>query len=294
VADLTGMTAESRAWVPGPLTATMNLYAAALVAHLGAALVGSVTEASHAFLTPAVLLRLLAEPGRAPGLQVIVAGDRLPVDIAARAEARGWTVHNYYGAAQLSFVAWGRDETSLRPFPHTRVQARHGELWVSSPWLCERELGPDGAPPTLRTMREAKTGEIWATVGDRGSIAKNGCVLVGGRDGVIVTGGATVLAGDVEAVLRPAARGGVYLIGQPHDRLGAVVVAVCTDRADLETLSRFARLSLHGAARPRRWLHCPELPLTAAGKVDRATLATWVNEAVQTGSHARVPRLLLG
>jgi long-chain acyl-CoA synthetase len=294
VADLAAVGPDSRAWVPGPLTATMNLYAAALVAHLGAARVRSVAEATHAFLTPAALIGLLAEPGRAPGLHLIMAGDRLPVALADRAEARSWTVHHYYGAAQLSFVAWGRDETSLRPFPRTRVQARHGELWVSSPWLCERELGPGGAPPTLRTWRDPDAGEIWATVGDRGRIAENGCVLVAGRDGVIVTGGATVLVGDVEAVLRPPARGDVYVIGQPHDRLGAVVVAVCTDRADLDALPRFARLSLQGAARPRRWLHCPELPLTAAGKVDRATLATWVNEAGQTGSHARVPRLLPG
>jgi acyl-CoA synthetase (AMP-forming)/AMP-acid ligase II len=160
--------------------------------------------------------------------------------------------------------------------------------------LCERELSPEGTPLTLRTWCDPDIGDIWATVGDRGSIGGDGRVLVAGRDGAIATGGATVLVGDIEAVLRPAARGEVYVIGQPHDRLGAVVVAVCTDRADLDALPRFARLSLEGAARPRRWLHCPQPPLTAVGKVDRAALATWVNEAVQTGSHARVPRLLPG
>jgi long-chain acyl-CoA synthetase len=87
-----------------------------------------------------------------------------------------------------------------------------------------------------------------------------------------------VIAGDVEAALRPAARGEIFLVPQPHPRLGALVVAVCTDDDDLSALPRYARAALSGAHRPRRWLHRPDPPLTAAGKVDRAALATWVAE----------------
>ena len=278
VAGLAGLTPASRAWVPGPLAATMNLYAATLVRTLGAELVQSPTEATHAFLTPSGLLGLMAEPVTVAGLHVVVAGDRLRPDLADRAEVRGWQVSHYYGAAQLSFVAWGRDEASLRPFPQVRLRSRDGELWVTSPWLCEQEIAPSGVPATLRTWQDPATADTWASVGDRGRVLPDGRVLVGGRDGVIVTGGATVVASDVEAALRPVARGEVYLVPQPHARLGALVVAVCTDHDDLSALPRFARATLSGAYRPRRWLHRPDPPLTAAGKIDRAALATWVAE----------------
>jgi long-chain acyl-CoA synthetase len=278
VAGLTGLTRASRAWVPGPLAATMNLYAATLVSHLGAELVASPTEATHAFLTPSGLIGLLAEPVNLRGLQVVVAGDRLRSQLADQAEARGWLVSHYYGAAQLSFVAWGRDEASLRPFPEVRVRIRDRELWVASPWLCEQEMTPSGVPATLRTWRDPTTNQVWASVSDRGQLTDDGRVLVGGRDAVIVTGGATVVASDIEAALRPAARGEVFLVTQPHARLGALVVAVCTDHDDLSALARYARATLSGAYRPRRWLHHPRPPLTAAGKIDRAALATWVAE----------------
>ncbi|HZA33201.1 MAG TPA: o-succinylbenzoate--CoA ligase [Propionibacteriaceae bacterium] len=285
VAQLIGLEGGSRVWVPGPLSATMNLYAAALATYLGASLVDSVSRASHAFLTPTGLIQLLAEP--APqDLRVIIAGDRLGIGLADRAAARGWRINHYYGAAQLSFVAWGRDEASLRPFPEVAVEARtDGRLWVSSPWLCEQVIAPEEAPSAFQVEIEAGTGRRWATVGDRGRLAVDGRVVVLGRDDVILTGGATVLVGDVEAVLRPAARGEVCLVPQPHDRLGSVVVAVCTDIEDLGRLAGHARTSLAGPFRPRRWLHRPELPLTAAGKVDRTALTRWVAQPRGDSGH---------
>jgi acyl-CoA synthetase (AMP-forming)/AMP-acid ligase II len=256
----------------------MNLFAATLVSHLDAELVSAPAEATHAFITPSGLLDLLAEPDTDVGLHVVVAGDRLRPGLASRAEARGWRVSHYYGAAQLSFVAWGRDEVSLRPFPKVRLQSRNGELWVASPWLCEQEVTPSDVPATLRTWRDPATDEVWAGVGDRGRVTPDGRVVVAGRDGVIVTGGATVVVSDVEAALRPVAHGEVFLVSQPHVRLGALVIAVCTDRADLSALPRFARATLSGAYRPRRWLYRPDPPVTVSGKLDRAALATWVSE----------------
>jgi long-chain acyl-CoA synthetase len=279
VAELIALTEASRAWVPGPIGATMNLYAAALATYSGASLTGSPRRASHAFLTPAALLQLVSEP--APeDLQVVIAGDRLGTGLAELAEGRGWRVSHYYGAAQLSFVAWGRDETSLYPFPEVAVEARgDGRLWVSSPWLCEQEIVPRGAPAAFQVQVEAGSGRRWATVGDRGCVAADGRVVVLGRDDVILTGGATVLVGDVEAALRPAARGEVYVVPEPHDRFGSVVVAVCTDIDDLVRLAHHARTSLDGPFRPRRWLHRAELPLTGVGKVDRTALTRWVAQS---------------
>lgn len=273
-AALAELDTASAAWIPGPLTASMNLFAAALVAHLGARRVGRPAEASHAFLTPAALAGLLdGEVLVAPGLRLVVAGDRLSPGLAERAEARGWRVGHYYGAAQLSFVAWGRDSESLRPFPEVQVRAVDGVLWVRSPWVCSAELPPPGVAPSLRRL-DGADGPWWG-VGDHGTVTADGEVRVAGRDGAVVTGGATVVLAEVEAVLAESARGEVHLVGLPHPRLGAVLAAVCTDPEDAERLPGLARTVLPAAQRPRRWLLRPRPPRTSAGKVDRTALADW-------------------
>lgn len=266
VARLCGLSAGSRAWVPGPIEASMNAYASCLADQVGAARVGDPAEASHVFCTPAALAALL-DSELAP-LTVVVAGDRLAPALADRAEALGHTVHHYYGAAQLSFVGWGRDAETLRLFPEVRAGTRAGVLWVSSPWLCLREEGP---VPALRT--DVREGRMWMSVGDRGRLDGADRVVVTGRPDAVVTGGATVVLADVEATLRPYASGEVVVVGRPHPRLGAVVVAVCTHASDLESLPRIARRELPSAHRPRVWSLVAELPRTAAGKIDRSRVA---------------------
>jgi long-chain acyl-CoA synthetase len=272
VAELTALRPGSRAWIPGPFTATMNLYAAALVGHVGARTVAEVGSATHAFLTPAGLTDLLDQTGP-NDLSIVVAGDRLRPELADRAEQRGWHISHYYGAAQLSFVAWGRDAVSLRAFPRVHIQVRRGELWVSSPWLCEREVAPPGGLPSMKVELDPDTGSRWASVGDRGEVAADGRVLIAGRTDAVVVGGGTVLISEVEAALRDVTSGEVYVVASPHDRLGSVVTAVYTNPADLTRLQSHARSVLDRQTRPVRWLQAAALPTTAAGKVDRVALA---------------------
>jgi long-chain acyl-CoA synthetase len=271
VAELTALQPGSRAWIPGPFTATMNLYAAALVRYAGARTVAEVGSATHAFLTPAGLTDLLDQAGPSD-LSIVVAGDRLRPELADHAEHRGWHVSHYYGAAQLSFVAWGRDAASLRAFPRVDIRVRSGELWVSSPWLCEREVAPPGVPSSMMEELDPDTGVRWASVGDRGELAE-GRVRIAGRTDVVVVGGATVLISEVEAALRDVTSGEVYAVASPHDRLGSVVTAVYTNPADLTRLRSHARTVLDRQRRPVRWLQAAALPTTAAGKVDRGALA---------------------
>lgn len=273
VAAMCGLSSRSRAWVPGPTGASMNAYAICLVDSTGASLVGAVDDASHVFCTPAVLHRLLDSDHHQGPLTLVVAGDRLPATVADRAEAAGHRVHHYYGAAQLSFVGWGRDAESLHLFPRVRAEVIDGELWVTSPWLC---LAEDGPTPSLRIQERA--GETWMSVGDRGVVGPGGRLTVLGRQDAISTAGATVALADVESALRPYARGEVVVVGRPHPRLGAVVVAVCTDPADAAFLPAVARRSLPASHRPRAWTVIAELPVTAAGKVDRRTIAIGVSE----------------
>ena len=67
------------------------------------------------FCTPTALTALV-DDDQDP-LVVVVAGDRLSPGLADRAASAGHTVHHYYGAAQLSFVAWGRDAGFLAALP---------------------------------------------------------------------------------------------------------------------------------------------------------------------------------
>lgn len=261
VESLAGLTVASSVWVPGPLTASMNLFAAVHTEHLGATRVGRPEQATHAVLTPAQLSRAL--PDLAAGTVAVVAGDRLPPALHARARERGLRVHHYYGAAELSFVAWGPHGDELRGFPGVEVEVRDGEIWVRSPYLCCRY---DGAPGPMRRDENG-----FATVGDRGRLT-DGRLVLDGRPEAVTTAGATVLVSDVERVLREAARGEVAVLGVPHTEFGEVVAAVVTDPGDRELLPRVARAALDPAARPRLWVHVSRLPLNPAGKVDREAL----------------------
>ena len=59
VSALIGMTSDSRLWLPGPLSATMNLFAAVHARCTGAEIVDEQGDATHAHLTPVQLLRAL-------------------------------------------------------------------------------------------------------------------------------------------------------------------------------------------------------------------------------------------
>ena len=101
VARVCGFGTDSTAWVPGPLSASMNLFAAVLARHTGASLVDTPADATHAFVTPTTLRRSMGSLG---GTVVVVAGDRLPRGLADQALEARIEVHHYYGAAELSFV----------------------------------------------------------------------------------------------------------------------------------------------------------------------------------------------
>ena len=263
VAQLCGLSSSARVWVPGPLTATMNLFSAVLARHIGATSVTSAEQATHAFVTPTALRGHVDDLA---GAIVVVAGDRLARASAAEALAAGSTVHHYYGAAELSFVAWGSHAEDLQVFPGVEVEVRDGEIWVRSPYLCQGYVGSSGP------LRRDATG--FATVGDRGSL-EGDRLVVHGRPDAVTTGGATVAVAEVEAALRPLVRGEVVVVGVPHGHLGEVVAAVVTSHGDL---GRVLATELIGASRPRRWFVVEELPVTDAGKVDRVALASALGE----------------
>ena len=252
----------------------MNLFAAVLTRVVGAEPVTRLEDATHGQVTPAGLGRLLAHGAPVRGRRLLVAGDRLARAVADRAGSAGAFVDHYYGAAELSFVAWGRDEEDLRPFPEVEVEVRAGVIWVRSPYLCD---GYDGRPGPLLRDRDG-----WASVGDRGRLDGSALRVLGRGVDTVTTAGATVLAGEVEEALRPSLAGAVVVVGVSHPDLGEVVAAVLTEPTDLSRAREAAATSLAPSHRPRRWFHLRELPLTESAKTDRAAVRRHVSSGDAT------------
>ena len=262
---LTNIDDQSRVWIPGSSQGTMNLFALVHASWCGARLVDQASEATHICLTPAALRSSLDAQLVHPGCTAIVAGDALSTGVRDRAVEQGIVVCHYYGASELSFVAWGSGVDDLEAFPGVEVEVRDELLWCRSPYLAQGYAVGGGA------LHFASDG--FATVGDRGRIC-DGVIEVMGRGGeAVTTSGSTVLVADVEAELRPLAHGEVVVIGVPHEQWGAVLAAVVTDPRDRVELPERAHAILPPSHRPRRWVLVDSLPVTNAGKVDRTALA---------------------
>lgn len=272
---LTGIGCGDLVWLPLPLSSGLSLYGGFHAGAVGAAvrsddgaLPGDVT-AAH--LVPGLLERAVAaaEGGAPQRLCVaVVAGAALHPALRARAEALGWRVVEYYGAAELSFVGCRTRAGPMRDVPGARTRLDDdGALWVRSPYLARGYLGADGG--ALR--RDG----AWATVGDRACPDGDGWRVLGRGDAAVQTGGATVVVEEVEqAVLAVPGVVDVAVLGLPHPHLGQLVAAVVVvrpgvGRADLDRALRH----LPASARPRRWLAADGLPRTSGGKLARAEVA---------------------
>ena len=147
----------------GPLHATMHLFAAVHTLWLGAELTDRPDRATAVHAVPAVLGTICSPRCRrrrrcAPRWSP---ERRCRLVVADEATARGVVVTEYYGAAELSFVAAARHPGPLRPFPGAEVQLRDGEIWVRSPYLATGY--GSGVTGPLRRDRDG-----FATVGDLG------------------------------------------------------------------------------------------------------------------------------
>lgn len=274
----TGIGAQDVVVAAGPPT-SLFVYARAHAATVGARTVigprwqpALLAGATVAHLTPTMLGDALGEEVR-PSWEgslrlVVVAGAALSTALRARAHAHGLEVVEYYGAAELSFVAAGRGP--LLPFAQVEVETRDDVLWVRSPWTA-LDYADGGSGPLRRD------GD-WCTVGDRGAVV-DGAVVVRGREGGVVTGGVTVVVADVEAVLRSAP--GVAdcaVLGLPHGRLGEVLAAVVVG-GERAQVAAHCRAVLPADHRPVRWYTTDRIPATAAGKHDPVAL----RRGIETG-----------
>jgi long-chain acyl-CoA synthetase len=80
-------------------------------------------------------------------------------------------------------------------------------------------------------------------------------------------------------VLQDAAHSPVAVVGVPHAYLGSVLACVVEDVNDVPAVRRAAADRLSAAQRPRFWCQLANLPLGAAGKLDRQELHRLVADA---------------
>jgi acyl-coenzyme A synthetase/AMP-(fatty) acid ligase len=320
LSDLTGITEKDHVWVPGPLWSSLFLYGAFHAGAVGARMTfrdddrDESASATALHCVPSQLPGLLdrAEAGGLPLVRVVVvAGDHLPAPVRQRCERAGWRVVEYYGAAELSFVAWRDRHGPFVEFPGVETELRDGILWARSPYLARGYLAAASVPvipstPSLGLQDSTRTvprfdtritapslglqgggpfridSQGWATVGDMGRVSAGGLVVLGRGNLAVTTGGHTVVVEEVERLLRlvPGVQE-IAVLGMPHPRLGQVLAAVVVGPAVDATL-RAAVAGMPAPSRPRRWLHADALPMTSGGKLRRDALPELVAELSQS------------
>ncbi|MET4094345.1 AMP-binding protein [Arthrobacter sp. UYCu712] len=319
-----GLTADDKTLAPGPLAASLNLYALAECLYAGSEFhtledfdVGDAHAAvvhdgiSRLVLVP-TMLRLLSERGLAGGVDaagirsIVCAGSKLDARTleAARRWAPNATIFEYYGASELSFVAGAGllpgEQPRLggtgigKPFPGVEIRILDGAG-------AQVPEGSDGNVCVRSGMVSdgylwGDDGEAlqcfdgWYTVGDQGYLADGTLHLLGRRSDMIITAGTNVYPHEVELALAsvPGVASAVAA-GLADDLRGQrVVAAVLPSHGGITATLLKAGVEdvLARSKRPLEYFAVTELPLTDRGKLSRQLLLDWI-----AGSDPRIRRL---
>ena len=135
-------------------------------------------------------------------------------------------------------------------------------------------------------LNEAETvkamGEGYLRTGDIGFLDERGYLtLVDRKKDMIISGGENVASREVEDVLNShPAIAQCAVVGAPHERWGEIVCAFVVLKAPIEApeLDDHCRRSLAGFKCPKRYLTLTELPLNAAGKINKPALRLMIEE----------------
>jgi long-chain acyl-CoA synthetase len=153
-----------------------------------------------------------------------------------------------------------------------RVDDETGELWIRSP---ARMSGYLGRPEETRA---ALSGD-WFRTGDLATISADGLVrIVGRKKDVILRGGYTIAAGEIEAVLLTHPDiAEAAVIGVPDDDLGEEIATFVTLRAgapapDTDDLISFCKGRIASYKCPRQVHFRDRLPKGPTGKIVKSRL----------------------
>lgn len=244
-------------------------------------------------LVPTMLYRLLerhdpAAPPRDLRL-ALLGGAATPPDLAERAAQLGWPVATTYGLTEAaSQVATALPQDVRRKpgsvgkpliFSQVRVvdesgrdQAPgvYGEIIVGGPTLMRGYLGET-------ELERALDGDAWFATGDIGFLDADGDLwVVQRRSDLIISGGENIYPSEIEQVLRAhPAVAEAAVIGLPSPEWGQQVGAALVlhdPTARIDDILAFCRTRLAGYKLPRVVRIVAELPRTASGKLQRASL----------------------
>ncbi|WP_030957295.1 AMP-binding protein [Streptomyces sp. NRRL S-378] len=252
-----------------------------------------------------MLERLDGTGGELPPPTALVLGGA-PLDettAAAAAQAFGCAVVNLYGSADGVNCHTGLGST-VPPTDGSGVVAGHPDPRVAEIRIADPETHeqlPDGAvgeiisrgPMTPLCYVGApeldaryRTPDGWVRTGDLGYLDAESVLHVVGRlKDIVIRGGANISPAEVERELtaHPQVRD-VACVGVPDplmgERLAACVVARGAQAPTLASLGEhLTGRGLERCKHPERLLVVAELPLTAAGKPDRAALRRRLTES---------------
>lgn len=309
-----GLRRDDVTLAPGPLAASLNLYALAECLYAGSEFqtlehfdVGDVHAAvTHDRVTRLVLvptmLRMLSERGLtgcvdASGIRTIVcAGSKLDARTleAARRWAPNATIYEYYGASELSFVSGAGlsahqppavGSTCIgQPFPgaEVRILDDAGQPVPDGGYgnICVRSGMVSNGYLWGDDGEALRSFGDWHTVGDQGYLGPDGLHILGRRADMILTSGRNVYPHEVELAL--CALPGVsaaIAAGMPDDLRGQKVVAgVVPSHGGITATQLRSGLEdiLARDKRPLQYFVLAELPVTDRGKVSRNLLLDWI------------------
>ena len=185
-----------------------------------------------------------------------------------------------------------------------------GELRLAAAASGAPELGSDPPGPSPLEVRTARLspgwleagrlcplprdGEGWWRSGDAARLEEGRLTVLGRLDGAVQSGGETIFPELLEGRLLAAAAAAalpleaVLLLGLPDAEWGERLVALVRPGPEADAAALIRALETitarwWPAERPRRWLICPFLAPTAAGKWERARWRQWLQEAIRAG-----------
>lgn len=299
-ARLFGLGPGVRTAVLGRLVHSLALYGALESLHLGAELhlfdalrrdrqrfFLATRRIAHLYATPAQLRLLVDTPGpELPLLRhVVVGGSKLDAGLraAVSAMAPGVRVHEFYGAAEASFITLTDADTPAdsvgRLYPGVDLAVRDaagrdlaegetGEVWLRSPYLFDGYAGAPGS---------ARWADGWLTVGEHGRMVGGHLYLAGRAGRMVKIADQAVYPEEIEAFL--LARPGITqaaVLPRPDAARGWHLVALVQGGEDDAALLADLRRAFGPLVAPRAVLRPGAWPVLPSGKTDLAALERWL------------------
>ena len=236
---------------------------------------------------------------------MLVGSAAVPPALVERAQAAGFRPYRCYGSTEHPTISSGLPGDSLEDRAHTdgpllagvevQIVDEDGRRLATG---SEGEIlsrGPDQficyTDPAVNA--EVMTDGGWFRTGDIGYLTPSGRIVISDRKkDVIIRGGENLSSQEIEAILvRHPAVAQVAVVGVPDprygERPGAVVVLRPGQVLGLDDIRAHFRAA--GVARqktPELLVIRPELPRTAAGKVQKFRLREEITLAIRDGAQA--------